>query len=153
MTQSLPDDSRADRLLPDVGAAFRFVRRPIHLDNLQRIISRHSHYDPNQPRVPAGHHDGGQWTRVGGGTPSSDPEVASDVVPDNEWMPGAQYASRVGRPPVWVRMGRQWVLMEHGQALRLDQATARRQDAIARVRDLDPKWKPRSSAHMRASRA
>jgi len=24
-----------------------------------------NHYDPNQPRVPAGQHDGGQWT--GGG--------------------------------------------------------------------------------------
>ena len=23
------------------------------------------HYDPNQPRVPAGEHDGGQWTREG----------------------------------------------------------------------------------------
>jgi len=23
------------------------------------------HYDPNQPRVPAGHSDGGQWTRLG----------------------------------------------------------------------------------------
>lgn len=24
-----------------------------------------NHYDPNQPRVPAGHHDGGQWTDGG----------------------------------------------------------------------------------------
>ena len=147
MTQSLPDHSRADRMRRDAEATLRFVRGPNHLDDLQRIISRHSHYDPNQPRVPAGHHDGGQWTRVGGGAPSSDPEVASDVVPDDEWMPGAQYASRGARPPVWVRMGRQWVRMEHGQALRLDQATARAQDAIARVRELDPNWRPRSSAY------
>jgi hypothetical protein len=26
----------------------------------------HHHYDPNQPRVPAGRPDGGQWTSVGG---------------------------------------------------------------------------------------
>lgn len=26
-----------------------------------------NHYDPNQPRVPAGHHDGGQWTGGGSG--------------------------------------------------------------------------------------
>lgn len=26
-----------------------------------------NHYDPNQPRVPAGHHDGGQWTGEGSG--------------------------------------------------------------------------------------
>jgi len=31
----------------------------------------HHGYDPNQPRVPAGHHDGGQWTRtLGGGSPA-----------------------------------------------------------------------------------
>lgn len=27
-------------------------------------------FDPNQPRVPAGNPDGGQWTGAGGGTPS-----------------------------------------------------------------------------------
>jgi hypothetical protein len=26
-----------------------------------------NHYDPNQPRVPVGHHDGGQWTGGGSG--------------------------------------------------------------------------------------
>jgi hypothetical protein len=29
------------------------------------------HYDPNQPRIPAGHHDGGEWTREGHGEQSS----------------------------------------------------------------------------------
>lgn len=34
--------------------------------------SSHHGYDPNQPRVPAGHRDGGQWTRTGGsGGPAS----------------------------------------------------------------------------------
>ena len=28
----------------------------------------HHGYDPNQPRVPSGHGDGGQWTKTGGGT-------------------------------------------------------------------------------------
>lgn len=27
-------------------------------------------YDPNQPRIPAGHHDGGQWTGDGDGEPT-----------------------------------------------------------------------------------
>jgi hypothetical protein len=32
----------------------------------------HHGYDPNQPRVPAGHRDGGQWTRTpGSGAPAS----------------------------------------------------------------------------------
>ena len=31
----------------------------------------HHGYDPNQPRVPSGHSDGGQWTKTpGGGTPA-----------------------------------------------------------------------------------
>ena len=30
----------------------------------------HHGYDPNQPRVPSGHSDGGQWTKTGGGTPT-----------------------------------------------------------------------------------
>jgi hypothetical protein len=34
-----------------------------------------SHYDPKQPRVPAGHHNGGQWT--GGG--SAEPGTAKSI--------------------------------------------------------------------------
>jgi hypothetical protein len=30
-------------------------------------FGRRGHYDPSQPRVPAGHSDGGQWTAAGGG--------------------------------------------------------------------------------------
>jgi hypothetical protein len=73
----------------------------------------HGHYDPNQPRVPPGHHDGGQWTRDGqsgaGLFPNGIPDNAwplgaqpedqngveffSDLVPDNAWTPRAQYAA------------------------------------------------------------
>jgi hypothetical protein len=48
-------------------------------------------YDPNQPRVPAGNSDGGQWTSVGGGP--NDSLIISDATPDNDWIPGAQYAA------------------------------------------------------------
>jgi hypothetical protein len=35
-------------------------------------VHPHHGYDPNQPRVPAGHHEGGQWTsKPGSGTPSA----------------------------------------------------------------------------------
>ena len=50
-------------------------------------------YDPNQPRVPAGHSDGGQWTDKPSGGPINDPRVISDAIPDNEWIPGADYAA------------------------------------------------------------
>jgi hypothetical protein len=50
-------------------------------------------YDPNQPRVPAGNPDGGQWTSEGGSEGITDSRVVSDVTPTNDWMPGAQYAA------------------------------------------------------------
>jgi len=57
---------------------------------------RSSHeYDPHQPRVPAGHPDGGQWTNAGRttGREINDPRIISDVTPDNYWIPGADYAA------------------------------------------------------------
>ena len=59
-------------------------------------------YSPDQRRVPKGNPHGGEWTTeapvstpVDDGSPSSkdDSEVASDVTPDNTWIPGAQYAA------------------------------------------------------------
>jgi hypothetical protein len=52
-------------------------------------------YDPNQPRVPAGNSDGGQWTsRPGAGAARiHDPRVLSDATPDNHWVVGADYAA------------------------------------------------------------
>jgi hypothetical protein len=64
-------------------------------------------YSPDQPRVPAGNPDGGQWTS-GGGTSGgqdtrvaptanrNDPRVISDATPDPV-RPGAQYAQDTQR--------------------------------------------------------
>jgi hypothetical protein len=38
----------------------------------------HDGFDPNQPRVPAGHSDGGQWTKTGAHGPASRREVELD---------------------------------------------------------------------------
>jgi hypothetical protein len=59
-----------------------------------QATSRGAHeYDPNQPRVPPGHSDGGQWTSAGASSNGiNDPRVISDVTPDNDWIPGADYA-------------------------------------------------------------
>jgi hypothetical protein len=43
-------------------------------DFVATFSGRGSHYDPNQPRVPAGHRNGGQWTRGSGGETSSSAE-------------------------------------------------------------------------------
>jgi len=58
-------------------------------------------YSPNQPRVPAGNPDGGQWTSGGGasgGAPAngSDGQVLSDESPD-PIRPSAQYAQNEPR--------------------------------------------------------
>jgi hypothetical protein len=91
---------------------------------------------------------------MGGGIGAeSNPRVISDVTPDDDWRPGARYAqsgqnrqppSRGFRP---IIIGEKLVEPEPGQAIRLDLAEARAKDAIARVRELDPKWQPRPSAY------
>jgi hypothetical protein len=53
---------------------------------------RKAGFNPSEPRVPAGNSDGGQWTSDGGNE-ASDPRVLSDATPDNNWIPGAQYAA------------------------------------------------------------
>jgi hypothetical protein len=47
----------------------------------------HRGYDPNQPRVPAGHDDGGQWTRTPGGGATATPrrEVVVDRNQQEAW--------------------------------------------------------------------
>jgi hypothetical protein len=108
----------------------------------QRLAWHRSHFDPNQPRVPAGHPDGGQWTRAGSAKGSNEPQVLSDVTPDNDWTPGARYVNARRHGTVPVRVGGQWLEVELGQANRLFMAEARAQIAIARVRELDPNWRP-----------
>jgi hypothetical protein len=52
-------------------------------------------YDPNQPRVPAGHSDGGQWTSTGAGSVRiDDPRPPSDEEEDDYWLPSADFAAR-----------------------------------------------------------
>jgi len=97
--------------------------------------THHGGYDPNQPRVPKGNSDSGQWIEAGGGEGKA--TVLSDVAPDNDWIPGAQYANR-GR-----RSGP--VEPEAGQAGRLVAARAWAVKAVARVRELDPNWRPKPS--------
>jgi hypothetical protein len=50
-------------------------------------LARHG-FDPNQPRVPAGRHEGGQWIRTGSGTPASGAarrEVEVDRSGEESW--------------------------------------------------------------------
>jgi hypothetical protein len=117
----------------------------IDIEGAHRLALHRSHFNQDQPRVPAGHPDGGQWTSGGGG---NDLRVISDAPPDNDWKPGAQYAqSRGGRGSGSGRGGGRFNEPEPGQAARLAIAEARADEAITRVRELDPNWKPRPSAY------
>jgi hypothetical protein len=77
----------------------------IKLDNLRWRYRRK--YRPDQPRVPAGDPDGGQWTSEGGGVSAgggNDPEVVSernnpqaipDATPENPWASDTDLAPNV----------------------------------------------------------
>src|ERR1700730_4920962 len=54
---------------------------------------RKAGYNPNEPRVPAGNPNGGEWTTEREYAASNDPRIPSDATPDNTWKPGAQYAA------------------------------------------------------------
>jgi hypothetical protein len=53
---------------------------------------RKAGFNPDEPRVPAGNPEGGQWTRDGGNG-----AIISDATPDSTWKPGDQYAAN--NPP------------------------------------------------------
>jgi hypothetical protein len=112
-------------------------------------------FNPNQPRVPAGNSDGGQWTSTGGGfgqpviippnrSLTHDDQVLSDAVAD-PIMPWGRYAQNVIRPGGTGTRGRaapRFPGAEPGQLARLEVAEAREEQAIARVREREPVWKP-----------
>jgi hypothetical protein len=139
--------ARLERLLRGAhdAAMLRHRLALFDIEAQHRLAWHRSHFDPNQPRVPAGHPDGGRWTRAGSAEGANGPQVLSDVTPDNDWKPGAQYANARRPGTVPVRIGGQWLEVELGQANRLSVAEARAQVAIARVRELDPNWRPTRS--------
>ncbi len=129
-----------ERLLRDSAdvAALRHKLALINIAAQHRLAWYRSHYSPDQPRVPAGNPRGGQWTSEGNTESGGRPQTMSDVTPDNLWKPGAQYAGRGPRRG----SGRIGGEAEPGQAARLAIARARAADATARVRALDPDWRP-----------
>jgi hypothetical protein len=91
------------------------------------------------PLVPSGSGANGQWMSEAGA--EGGPQVISDIIPDDDWRPGARYAQNREPPGRGVRpliiRGR-LVEPEPGQASRLFEAETRAEFAIALVRQLDP---------------
>jgi hypothetical protein len=82
-----------------------------------------ANFHPNQPRVPRGNPDGGQWTSTGGGSGRT----------------------RLAQMP---RGGRRIGSDAEGtpeQEARLVAEEAQAQEAIRRVREIDPNWSPQES--------
>ena len=99
-------------------------------------------YDPDQPRVPAGNSDGGQWTSEGGSSPSNDSRIISDATADNTWIPGAQYAGGIEENEGENRIRGEPLEGTPAQEARLAAAEARWQNLVTQVQTLDPNWKP-----------
>ena len=63
--------ARTEHLLLDAKSAATLRHKLALMDiTAQRIAGHRSHFNPDQPRVPAGNPDGGQWTSAGGATGS-----------------------------------------------------------------------------------
>lgn len=126
----------------------RDVRPGSELWQLYERVERK--YSPNHPRVPAGSSEGGRWTGGdggGGGGGTNDHRVLSDASPD-AIRPGAQYAqNRTRGPGRGVSINGQQVEPTPGQAARLAVVEAQARDAVRRVQELDPNWRPTPSAY------
>ncbi len=89
-------------------------------------------YRPDQPRVPAGNPDGGQW--IDGGETGGDTRV--ELV-----------SSRRPRGNGQIRIGQRWLPATSGQQLRISISQTARDRAVAEARRIDPSWRPRAQAY------
>jgi hypothetical protein len=112
-------------------ARYAFAVAQLELRRL--LISRAcKQYNPNQPRVPAGNADGGQWTDGGGGG-----------------GPRSAYAQlKPRRLPAGNRIigGRAYPVTP-AQEARLDVTAAQARALVREVRRRDPSWKPKPSIY------
>lgn len=85
-------------------------------------------FRPEQPRVPGGRPDGGQWTRV----------------------PGYAQVHRISRRRAGggqIRIGGRWYPITPAQEVRLAQSYSAMRRALRDARELDPNWKPPAQAY------
>jgi hypothetical protein len=112
----------------------RYALAVAQLEVRRLLIQRaRKQYDPNQPRVPAGNPDGGQWTSGGG----------------SGGGPRSEYAQlRPRRLPGGYRIvgGRAHVATP-AQEARLDFTAAQARALVREVQRRDPSWKPRPSIY------
>src|SRR5262245_3053835 len=138
----------ANRFLrPDWRRFIRSGQQDRSLCQFYEYIERK--YHPEQPRVPKGNPDGGQWTNDGhhSGSGRQDPRVVSDATPDAV-RSGSRYAQGRARGAFGrVIINGQQVEPTPAQQARLAVVEAQARETIRRVQELDPKWQPTPSAY------
>jgi hypothetical protein len=110
---------------------------------LELELARKAGFNPNQPRVPRGNPEGGQWTRVGGGSGTSAGRFGGRYAPARP----AQLVSSRPRGSGRVLVGGRLVEATPAQQARLTVSEARARAAERRVREVDPNWRPTPSLH------
>jgi hypothetical protein len=155
----------------------REQRRWLRLDHARFQNPQYAErkYSPDQPRVPSGNSRGGQWTseRTSGGgllLPFDlDPEAFAeagaldgdvdfvDIIEDAPFeeidseseslAEESEDLSSVRRRTGNHFVNGQWLEATPAQLARYEVANARAQEAIGRVRELDPAWRPAPSAY------
>lgn len=104
-------------------------------------------FRPDQPRVPRGHPDGGQWTDNPRWVGEHDGYPANANMPapfDGQLLPvGGRGRIRRGQ----VRIGNRWVTVTPAQRARLVASRLEMESALLAVRRVDPRWRPRPQAY------
>jgi len=122
-----PSDSRSALQIRYAFAVAQLEPRQL------RVFRALKQYNPNQPRVPAGNSDGGQWS--GGGSSANGPR--------------SEYAQlRPRRLPVGHRIiGGRARAVTPAQEARLDITAAQARALVREVQRRDPTWKPTPSMY------
>ena len=90
-----------------------------------------ANFDPNQPRVPAGNPDGGQWTDAGGGGDNGGGATANvRIAQARRGRPGRGSNAEATPAQLAIRHVRE----------------AQARESIRGVQEIDPGWRPRESA-------
>lgn len=123
MNERATDLTRADL------ARLTYHNACLRLEVRMLALALKAGYRPDQPRVPAGNPDGGQWT-------------------DDEADASARLASaRPRQGGGRIRVQGRWQNATGDQVARLGVSQGRLRDALKAVRKVDPKWKPSPQAY------
>ncbi|MCV9962076.1 hypothetical protein OIU34_09205 [Pararhizobium sp. BT-229] len=110
-------------------SSYRYAAITFELRALALCLRLKAGFRPEQPRIPAGNSDGGQWTGEGSGTRPI-------------------FVSRRGpRGGGQVRILGRWQAVTPAQEARLAVSTGRMQEALRAVRRHEPNWKPTPQAY------